>query len=173
MPSRTTSTFVCLMFSVASLAALAASAAAPAARKVPGIIAPDAFPKACVDCHVAKPAGLPSDARLSSALAKWTAGKVDAGLLAQAQGAAPAGLKLKGKHPDAEDSLTDIPVGCQDCHSDDSKKAPPLARMVHRIHLTGGEQNAFMTVYQGECTHCHKLDAKTGAWSVPSGAEKK
>lgn len=170
MPRFTTLTLACCTAALALLTALPAAAAAPAARKVPGVNAPDAFPRGCVDCHVSKP-GL--DARLSSQLARWTAGKVDAGLLAQAQGAAPAGLKLKGKHPDAEDALTDIPVGCQDCHSDDSKKAPPLARLVHRIHLTGGDQNHFLTEYQGECTHCHKLDAKTGAWSMPSGAEKK
>jgi len=29
-----------------------------------------------------------------------------------------------------------------------------------------------MTLFQGECTHCHKLDAMTGKWSMPSGPEK-
>ena len=145
-------------------------AAPPAARRIPGINAPDPYPKACVDCHVSKP---PSDARLSTQLQQWTSGKVSPALLATAQGSAPAGLKLKGKHPDAADALEDIPAACADCHSGDSKKAPPLAGMVHRIHLVVGDKNRFMTEFQGECTSCHKLDAATGAWSVPSGPEKK
>jgi len=147
-----------------------AVAAVPAARKIPGINAPDSYPRACVDCHVNKP---PSDARLSTQLQQWTSGKVSPALLATVQGSAPAGLKLKGKHPDASDALDDIPVACADCHSEDSKKAPSLAGMVHRIHLVGGDKNRFMTEFQGECTSCHKFDAATGAWSVPSGPEKK
>ena len=86
---------------------------------------------------------------------------------------APAGLKLKGRHPDAADALEDIPAACADCHSADSKKAPPLAGMVHRIHLVGGDKNRFMTEFQGECTDCHKFDAAKGTWSMPSGPEKK
>jgi hypothetical protein len=38
--------------------------------------------------------------------------------------------------------------------------------------LTGGTNNVFVTTFKGDCTHCHKLDAKTGAWSMPSGAEQ-
>jgi hypothetical protein len=147
-----------------------AAAKAPVARKIPGINATDPYPKACVDCHVNKP---PSDARLSTQLQQWMSGKVSPALLATVQGSAPAGLKLKGKHPDATDALDDVPTACADCHSEDSKKAPPLAGMVHRIHLVGGDKNHFMTEFQGECTSCHKLDAATGAWSVPSGPEKK
>jgi cytochrome c553 len=150
-----------------------AQAAAPVARKIPGINAPDAFPGGCVDCHVANPGGKPADARLSAHLAAWTAGKVDPALLATAQAAAPAGLKLKGKHPDATDALEDIPAACADCHSEDSKKAPPLDRMVHRIHLVGGDKNHYITEFQGDCTNCHKFDAAKGTWSMPSGPEKK
>jgi len=145
-------------------------AATQVARKIPGINAADPYPKACVDCHVSKPA---ADARLSTGLQQWTAGKVNPALLATVQGSAPAGLKLKGKHPDAAEAIDDVPTACTDCHSDDSKKAPPLAAMVHRIHLVGGDKNRFMTEFQGECTYCHKLDAAKGAWSVPSGPEKK
>jgi mono/diheme cytochrome c family protein len=147
-----------------------ASAATPAARKIPGINVADPYPKACIDCHVNKP---PTDARLGPLMQQWMAGKVNPALLATVQGSAPAGLKLKGKHPDATDALEDIPAACAECHTDDSKKAPPLAGMVHRIHLVGGDKNHFVTDYQGECTYCHKLNAATGAWSVPSGPEKK
>jgi hypothetical protein len=147
-----------------------AQSAAPVARKIPGINAPDAYPKACVDCHVNKP---PVDHRLGTLLQQWTAGKVDPALLATVQASAPASLKLKGRHPDAADALDDVPAACADCHSEDSKKAPPLAGMVHRIHLVGGDKNHFMTEYQGECTDCHKFDAAKGTWSMPSGPEKK
>jgi hypothetical protein len=57
-------------------------------------------------------------------------------------------VTLKGKHPKVE-----------------------VARMAHPVHLTGGDENHFMTLFQGECTHCHKLDRATGAWSIPSAPE--
>jgi hypothetical protein len=43
--------------------------------------------------------------------------------------------------------------------------------MMHKIHLSGGEENRFLTVYQGECTHCHKFNVPTGLWSLPSAPE--
>jgi cytochrome c553 len=167
-----------LLIFIAGHAQAAAQAPAPAAkpappaaaRKIPGINAPDPYPKACVDCHVSKPQ---MDVRLSTQMQQWMAGKVDPALLATVQGSAPAGLKLKGRHPDAADAFDDVPASCADCHSEDSKKAPPLAGMVHRLHLVGGDKNHFMTEFQGECTYCHKFNAATGSWSVPSGPEKK
>jgi len=136
-----------------------------------GLAAGDPFPKGCVSCHtVDKAKG--TDHRLSVALAQWTAGKVDAGLLAQSKASAPAGVVLKGKHPAAEDSLEDIPGACLDCHDSGSKKAPPFSQLLHLVHLTGGTNNAFVTTFKGDCTHCHKLDAKTGVWSMPSGPEQ-
>jgi hypothetical protein len=136
-----------------------------------GLAAGDPFPKGCVSCHtVDKAKG--TDQRLSVALAQWTAGKVDAGLLAQSKASAPAGIALKGKHPAAGDSLEDIPSACLDCHDSGSKKAPPFSQLLHLVHLTGGTNNAFVTTFKGDCTHCHKLDAKTGAWSMPSGPEQ-
>jgi len=135
------------------------------------LAAGDPFPKGCVSCHtVDKAKG--ADHRLSVALAQWTAGKIDAGLLAQSKASAPAGVALKGKHPAAEDSLDDIPNACLDCHDSGSKKAPPFSQLLHLVHLTGGTNNVFVTTFKGDCTHCHKLDAKTGAWSMPSGPEQ-
>ena len=131
----------------------------------------DAYPNACIDCHVVyKDKGL--DERFSVALKQWTTGKVDPGLLAKAKASGPAGLVLKGKHPAAEDSLEDIPGACLDCHSSGSKKAPPFSRLIHLIHLTGAK-NSYVTNFKSECMHCHKLDPQTGEWSLPSGAEKK
>ena len=133
-------------------------------------LAADPFPKGCVSCHtVDKTKG--TDHRLSTALAQWTASKVDPGLLAQSKASAPAGVALKGKHPAAEDSLEDIPNACLDCHDPGSKKAPPFSQLLHLVHLTGAN-NTFVTTFKGDCTHCHKLDAKTGAWSMPSGPEQ-
>lgn len=134
-------------------------------------VAADPYANGCVDCHIVyKDKGL--DERLSVALKQWTAGKVDPGLLAKAKASAPAGLTLKGKHPDATDSLDDVPTACLDCHASTSKKAPPFTRLIHLVHLTGGARNNFVTVFKGDCTHCHKLDSKTGEWSLPSGPEK-
>jgi len=143
----------------------------PPAREVPGINAPDPFPGGCVDCHVVQPQ-LNVDGRLSTHM-KQLAEKVDAAMLARAQAAAPAGVTLKGKHPAIPAAmLKDLPKGCMPCHGKTSKTAPPFAALLHGIHLSGGQQSPYMTLFQGECTPCHKLDAKTGAMSIPSGPEK-
>ena len=134
------------------------------------VSAADAFPMGCVSCHtVDKAKG--ADHRLSVALKEWTLGKIDAGLLAKSKASAPAGVTLKGKHPSAEDSLDDIPGACLDCHDSGSKKAPPFSQLLHLVHLTGAN-NAFVTTFKGDCTHCHKLETKTGGWSMPSGPEQ-
>jgi len=133
--------------------------------------AADAFPNGCVSCHVVdKAKGV--DHRLSSALARWTSGKVDPGLLAKSQASAPAGVTLKGRHPAAEDALEDIPGACLDCHDAGSRKAPPFVRLMHLVHLVGGDGNVYVTEFKSNCMNCHKLDAKSGEWSLPSGAEQ-
>jgi hypothetical protein len=142
--------------------------APPPARKIPGITAEDPFPRACVDCHVRLPE---MDVRISTLMAGWN-DRVEPVLLAKAHGSAPQGLALAGRHPAVPEALANIPVACLDCHAEGSDTAPPFAGMMHAIHLTGGEENHFLTLFQGECTHCHKLDPKTGAWSMPSGAEQ-
>ncbi|KAA0255833.1 hypothetical protein FBQ97_05035 [Acidobacteria bacterium ACD] len=161
---------------LASLLAAAAPAAPsegapplPPARKVPGITAPDTHPGGCVDCHVRYPERK-ADERLSVLMAGWRT-KVGPELLAKSQAASPPGMKLKGKHPPLS-AAKDVPASCLRCHSPGSKSAPPFAALVHAIHLTGGEANHFLTVFQGECTLCHKLDAATGTWRMPSGPEK-
>ena len=160
----------------AGLAAAGAAAgppggeALPPARVVPGLTAPDAHPGGCVDCHVLRPE-LGLDVRLGTALAAWSAGEVDARLLELSRATAPAGARIEGRHPRAGDALADIPNACLECHGHDADDAPPFARLLHAIHLTGGADSVFMTVYQGECTHCHKLDPVSGAWSLASGPE--
>jgi hypothetical protein len=141
----------------------------PPVRAIPGLTADDPHPHACVDCHVVMK-DYNMDVRLSTLMGQWTQG-VEPKLLAAAKAAAQDSTKITGKHPVAKTALKNIPGGCLACHSKASKTAPPFARLMHRIHLVGGDQNLYMGYYQGDCTHCHKLDTNTGSWSVPSGAE--
>jgi hypothetical protein len=142
----------------------------PPPREITGITAPDPHPRACVDCHVVYPE-IDQDERLSTLMTGWSQA-VDPKLLATAQAAMPKGVALKGRHPAAPGALKKPPASCLPCHGRTSKTAPPFARMIHAIHLTGGKDNVFLTRFQGECTHCHKLDTASGAWLVPSGPEK-
>jgi hypothetical protein len=132
-------------------------------------LAKDDFPKACVDCHIKTPDG--KDMRLGT-LAKAWATKVPPGLLAKVSPVMPKGVALKAKHPPlAAAMLKDIPATCQKCHAAASKTMPPLAPMVHAIHF-GGDKNEFVSKFGGQCTHCHKVNAKAGVMGVPSGPEK-
>jgi len=92
--------------------------------------------------------------------------------MAHARAATPSGAVLTGRHPRVPEALADVPAACLVCHGRDAKDAPPFARLIHLVHLTGGEENHFMTMFQGECTHCHKLDAASGRWHLESGAER-
>lgn len=116
----------------------------PIPRPVPGLTTADLYPQGCVDCHVVY-AELGRDKRLS--------------------------VILQGRHPAAAAEFVDVPADCLDCHDRGPDPAPSLARIVHLAHLTGAD-NVFLSVFQGECTHCHKLDTRTGAWRLPSAPEK-
>ena len=131
-------------------------------RAIPGINAKDAYPAGCVDCHV-------KEKRVSVQLSRWD-GKVDAKTLAAIQAFVPKRMTLKGKHPTV--ASKDIPASCLKCHTATSKGIAPLARLLHGIHLAKGDANEFVRQFQGECTHCHKLNKTTGTWSLPSGTEK-
>lgn len=143
--------------------------APPPARQIPGITAEDRYPHGCVDCHI-NYVQMNLDTRLSTLMKQWKE-QVEPKLLATAQASAPEGITLKGKHPDVPDALRDIPAGCITCHSKGSTVAPAFANLLHRIHLVGGDQNHFLTLFQGECTHCHKLDQSTGHWAIRSAPE--
>jgi len=142
----------------------------PPARAIPGLTEEDKFPLGCVDCHINMPERN-QDERIGTLMSRW-AEKVEPGLLEKAQAVAPAGITLKGVHPKVTRSLENIPTACLRCHSKTSKKTPPLAPLLHTIHLSGGAGNHFLTIFQGECTHCHKMDKRTGNWSIPSGPER-
>ncbi len=137
---------------------------------IPGLTAVDPFPGGCVDCHVQLPEEN-LDVRISTLMRQWY-DSAGATLLATAQASlGPAGRALSGSHPEVEEELADIPDGCLRCHGRRAVEAPPFSRLLHRIHLVGGEENVFLSRFQGECTYCHKLDPATGQWSLPSGPE--
>lgn len=144
--------------------------APPPPRAIPGLTADDPNPNGCVDCHIVMKEPEEMDVRISTLMAQWNE-QVEPKLLAAAKAAAADPAKITGKHPKATGSLKNIPGGCLVCHGKESKSAPPFAKMLHIIHLTGGAENPYMTFFQGDCTHCHKLDPATGAWHIPSGAE--
>lgn len=131
-------------------------------RAIPGVNAKDAYPAGCVDCHV-------KEKRVSVQLSRWN-GKVDAKTVAAMQAFVPKGITLKGKHPPV--ATKDVPASCMKCHTATSKTIPPLAPLLHGIHLAKGDGSTFVSQFQGECTHCHKLNKTSGTWSLPSGAEK-
>jgi cytochrome c5 len=153
-----------LLFAAPAFAADTPAAGVP---DLPGITTPDRTPNGCVDCHRKDPEGK-FDARLTTYMAGWREG-VSPKLLAKAQAAAPEGAKLSGKHPDAASMIDVIPTDCLKCHAGNSKLAPTFKKMLHTIHLTGG--SSFLTTYNGTCTNCHKLDQKTGAWTLGTGRE--
>lgn len=126
------------------------------------IHAKDLFPSGCVDCHV-------KDHHISTMLARWN-GKADAKTLAAMQPFVPKGITLKGKHPPV--ATKDIPASCMKCHAPASKMIPPLAPLMHGIHLAKADQSEFVKQFGGDCTHCHKLNRANGTWSLPSGRER-
>ncbi len=155
-----------LAMAVGAMVATLTNVQAQASRPGPG--AKDAFPNGCVDCHVA---GKDADMRLSVLVATW-ATAVPAGLVEKAKSASADPAKIKGKHSAVPAAKTNLPQTCTGtCHRQGSTMAPPFAKLLHTIHLVGSD-NRFLTAYHGDCTHCHKLDQKTGAWRLPTGNEK-
>ncbi|HEY9841190.1 MAG: hypothetical protein ACAI44_39270 [Candidatus Sericytochromatia bacterium] len=170
MHKRTLIPALLLSFSALVSLAMPKSAAEPAATlpNIPGITAPDSKPNACVECHKHYPQG---DFRLTSILKSW-ATKTDEHILAKAQSTMPAGVKLEGRHPDVSQLVKVVPTDCLMCHRGGSERVPQFRKLIHLIHLTGGKENHFLMHYGGTCTHCHKLDANTGTWSIGSGKEE-
>ena len=167
-PAQVLSACVGLALAVVTLVAAQAGLHAQAPRPTPGLTAKDAFPNGCVDCHVA---GKEGDMRLSALVATWQTA-VPPALVEKAKAASADPSKIKGQHPAVANAKTNVPQTCTGaCHRRGSKLAPPFAQLLHTIHLVGSP-NRFLTVNQGQCTHCHKLDQKTGTWTLPTGNEK-
>ncbi|MBE0478971.1 hypothetical protein IBX65_07655, partial [Candidatus Aerophobetes bacterium] len=110
--------------------------------EIPGITVEDTKPAGCIDCH--RKVSEERDYRLTRYIEE---------------------LARKEEHPDVVAAMNTIPTDCMTCHSKTAAKAlrtEPFATMQHRIHLVGGEENHFITVYQGNCTWCHAFNTETG-----------
>jgi len=142
----------------------------PPVRKIPGITAPDQFPMGCVDCHVYYPE-MNLDARVSTLMNGWGQAN-SSNFMSRMKALAPKGVEFKGRHPDVPRSFGDIPAACIKCHAKPSMHAPSFGQMMHVIHLEGVKDGHFLSIFQGECTHCHKLEKNTGTSHVPSGPER-
>lgn len=138
-------------------------------RDIPGVTSADMFPHACVSCHKNYPEQK-MDVRLSTILKEWN-DKIPPEILAKFQAAAPEGVTLKGKHPFKMDNQANVPEVCEKCHGKSMKSALPMDQIMHLIHLGGGKESKFVQMFQGDCTHCHKLDQKTWTWHVGNGKE--
>jgi hypothetical protein len=116
---------------------------------IPGITVEDPKPSGCVDCH--RKVNEERDYRLTSYIKE---------------------LVEKEEHPDVVAAVNTIPDDCLMCHSKTAAKGigtEPFATLLHKVHLVGGEENHFITIYQGECTLCHALNPQTGEWRIKSG----
>lgn len=67
--------------------------------------------------------------------------------------------KIKG-HVKTSDS----PKSCVTCHKEGGKQ--PFSQILHKAHLTGSDNHYVSSYSDALCTNCHKLDTKTGNWSV-------
>jgi hypothetical protein len=150
--------------------ALAAPAADvnPSLPSIPGLTSEDRFPRACVDCHIVVPdTGM--DQRLSTRL---RVEQPNPQMLARIRAVLPQTIRIVGRHPRLPDpSFSNIPAYCLLCHRDSQTSLPPLGAMMHAIHLTGGRENRYLTLFGGACTNCHKFNAANGRWSIPSAPE--
>jgi hypothetical protein len=171
MPSRLTAVSLATLVALIALASTVVRSSAAdqtAPRQIPGITARDQFPNGCVDCHIVVKDG---DMRLSTLMAAY-AKTVPAPLLDKTRAATADPKRVKGVHPAVPNVKANIPQSClAACHKAGSTIAAPFATLMHAVHLTG-IPNRFVTQFQGECTHCHKMNPKTGAWRIPSAPEK-
>ena len=141
----------------------------PPVRQIPGITADDQFPRGCVGCHI-NYLEMNRDTRISTLMAQWTQ-SVEPKLLSLARATTTSAAELQGVHPRVDIALNDIPNACLGCHESGAQNVPSLVALLHRIHLVGGDDAVFLRIFQGECTHCHKLNKNTGQWHIPSGPE--
>ncbi len=138
-------------------------------RSIPGITENDIFVKGCVSCHVANYEEK-VDFRITTIMKEWSKTGYKQEYFNLFQQAATEGIVLKGKHEFKFNSETSIPEECNKCHGKAIKTALPLGQVIHIIHFSG-ENNHFIAKYNGECTHCHKIEKVTGTWSSINGRE--
>jgi hypothetical protein len=162
----------CLLFASAAVVLIGLASRAgelnPSLPPVPALTTEDRFPRACVDCHIVVPdSGM--DQRLSTRL---KAEQIEPEVLARVRAVLPQTMRITGRHPRLPDpTFRNIPAGCLLCHRDSQTSLPPLGPMMHAIHLTGGSENRYLSLFGGACTNCHKFNPTNGRWSIPSASE--
>ena len=159
-----------LVFPIFAGIAHGAEDATPPVSEIPGLTADDLFPRGCVDCHIDMPQ-IKQDERLSSVMSSWDR-QVPPELVEKARSIARDGEAIKGRHPLSVEMFQDIPENCQRCHKKGPGSVVPLGPLIHLIHLSGGQNNHYFTIFQGHCTHCHKFDLNTGIFNLPSAQEQ-
>lgn len=138
--------------------------------EIPGLTVEDPFPRGCVDCHIDRPEEK-MDVRISTQIRTWSE-RVDTEVLERVRTITADTVELSGRHPLLPaQSYEDIPASCMECHDGTRQGIPRMGPMLHALHLVGGQENHFLTVFGGECTYCHKFDADTGNWSILSAPE--
>jgi len=161
---------IALFLSLCSIFVSTMTWAEPVVPEIPGLTVEDPFPRGCVDCHIDRPEAQ-MDVRISTRMRTWSE-QVEAKVLERVQAIMTGTAKLSGRHPRlSEESYQDIPANCMQCHSAAQNSVPRMGPMLHALHLIGAQENHFFTLFGGECTHCHKFEANTGTWSIPSGPE--
>ena len=101
----------------------------------------DEYPDGCVSCHVQ--------------------GEIDTRLNAV--------LSNVGHGRGGERTLN-VPTGCNRCHATDgSGNAASISKLIHSVHYGNPEFNQFTTQYEGDCRHCHSMNAAVGIGSIKVG----
>jgi len=144
-------------------------AAPPGLAEMPGLTVEDRFPRGCVDCHINMPQ-INQDERLSSVMSNWTL-QVPPEILKKTRLVVGNDKPLKGRHPRSDQMFQAIPRNCLNCHENGSGSIVPIIPLIHLIHLSGGEKNHYLSLFEGQCTHCHKLEPNTGTMTVPIADE--
>jgi hypothetical protein len=127
--------------SAASLFLLARPDLSPAAEMADH---PSDFPDGCVGCHVAHDGDAGPDMRLNVLLK-------DIG------------------HISVDKRVDTVPTDCLDCHEDDEE--PTFAQRIHMVHFAKPDENDFVQTFNGDCRHCHQVDADTGEVSLKEASK--
>jgi hypothetical protein len=72
------------------------------------------------------------------------------------------------RHRNVDQRTETVPNDCAECHSEEGGHSL-LSEFSHIVHFEAPERNAFLRDHDGNCLHCHALDAETGEVTMKSG----
>jgi hypothetical protein len=72
------------------------------------------------------------------------------------------------RHRNVDQRTETVPNDCAECHSEEGGHST-LSEFNHIVHFEAPERNAFLRDHDGNCLHCHALDAGTGEVTMKSG----